>query len=293
MAASDTASVISNRCGLVGARGVQEAPDPLAQLGQRGGVGRQRAAPAIRPSGGSGRSASSATSSLGRLPPSSPPRIWSHTSPSSPPAMPGHGGQLGQPVVERGVAPLDQAVGVQEQRAAALDRGLGLAGRRCRTCPAAPTARPRGSAARARARSPARAGARRWRTRPGRCRGPAAGRARWPSARAPSFISSRFRRASVSAGRRAQQRVGAERGAQLAHDHRGAQPVADHVAHHHRHAAVVQLDRVVPVAADRGAGGWRAGSARPAAGPRSWAGSRAAASAGASRRPRGRAGRPR
>ena len=35
-------------------------------------------------------------------------------------------------------------------------------------------------------------------------------------------------------------------------DRRGAQPVADHVAHDQRHPAVGALERVVPVAADRG-----------------------------------------
>ena len=57
--------------------------------------------------------------------------------------------------------------------------------------------------------------------------------------------------------RRLDQPVGAERVAQLTHRRGGAQPVAHHVPHHQRHAPVGPLERVVPVAADRGAAAGR------------------------------------
>ena len=54
-------------------------------------------------------------------------------------------------------------------------------------------------------------------------------------------------------GRVALERVGARRVAQLAHQRGRSDAVADHVAHRHAHAAAVERDGVVPVAAHVGA----------------------------------------
>ena len=59
---------------------------------------------------------------------------------------------------------------------------------------------------------------------------------------------------SVSPGRVPLERVGAQAGAQLAHEGRGAQPVAGDVADGQADAAAGELDDVVPVAADLVAG---------------------------------------
>ena len=80
--------------------------------------------------------------------------------------------------------------------------------------------------------------------------------------------------------------TGTQAAAQLAHQRRGGDALAGDVADRQRELAAVELDGVVPVAAD--VAGGRARSGRPDGRPRPRGGAPAAARAGASRRSRAR-----
>ena len=165
---------------------------------------------------------------------------------------PGHGGELVEALVERLVAALHEAVGVEQQRRARREHGARLAehsgvrGADRHRAAALEEARPVG---REHERRRVACGA----------EGELAGLAVEHEVEHgghdvlhPAHDQPVDPRDHLG-GRGLDQAVGPERVAKLAHGGRGAQAVADHVADHERHAPVGALQHVVPVAPDRGA----------------------------------------
>ena len=186
--------------------------------------------------------------------------------------------------VDRLAAALDQAVGVQQQAGAGLERVRARAERRGRRRAAAERCRRRGIESHRRARSAAAGGGRRSRGAARRSRGRAGRAGRWPSAL--GAVGEAVEPPQHLVGRCAVEHAGAQAAAHLAHQRRGGDALAGHVADREREVARVEptASYQSPPTSPAAGSKW---ALRRGRGPR--AGAPAAARAGASRRSRARA----